>query len=59
MKFAAGRRYSDPEKAARKILEIANSVKAAKTGASPQKTSMGLLCTKNAAVQPNRRRDWA
>jgi hypothetical protein len=32
VKFAAGRRYSDPEKAARKILEIANSVKAAQDG---------------------------
>ena len=28
MKFAVGRRYSDPEKAARRILEIANSVEA-------------------------------
>jgi hypothetical protein len=26
MKFAADRRYADPEKAARKLLEIANNV---------------------------------
>ena len=32
MKFAFGRRYSDPEKAARKILEIANSVEAVEDG---------------------------
>ena len=32
MKFAVGRRYSDPEKAARKILEIANSVGAVQDG---------------------------
>ena len=28
MKYVGGRRYSDPEKAAHKILEIANSVEA-------------------------------
>ena len=28
MKFAADRPYSDPEKAARKIVEIANTVEA-------------------------------
>ena len=32
MKFAADRPYSDPEKAARKILEIANSVEAVQDG---------------------------
>ena len=32
MKFAVGRRDSDPEKAARKILEIANSVEAVEDG---------------------------
>ena len=32
MKFVVGRRYSDPEKAARKILEIANSVEAVQDG---------------------------
>ena len=32
MKFAVGRRYSDPEKAARKILEIANCVEAVEDG---------------------------
>jgi hypothetical protein len=31
-KFAADRSYSDPEKAARKILEIANSVEAVQDG---------------------------
>jgi len=31
-KFAADRSYSDPEKAARKILEIANSVEAVQGG---------------------------
>ena len=31
-KFAADRPYSDPEKAARKILEIANSVEAVQDG---------------------------
>ena len=32
MKFAADRLYSDPEKAARKIVEIANSVEAGQEG---------------------------
>ena len=32
MKFASDRPYSDPEKAARKILEIANSVEAVQDG---------------------------
>jgi len=32
VKFAVGRRYSDPEKAARKILEIANCVEAVEDG---------------------------
>ena len=32
MKFAADRPYSDPENAARKILEIANSVEAVQDG---------------------------
>ena len=32
MKFAVGRRYSDAEKATRKILEIANSVGAVQDG---------------------------
>jgi hypothetical protein len=32
MKYAAERPYSDPEKAARKILEIANSVEAIQDG---------------------------
>ena len=32
MKFTADRPYSDPEKAARKLLEIANNVEAAQDG---------------------------
>jgi hypothetical protein len=32
MKFAADRPYSDPEKAARKLVEIANSVEAVQDG---------------------------
>jgi hypothetical protein len=32
MKFAADRHYSDPEKAARKLVEIANSVEAIQDG---------------------------
>jgi hypothetical protein len=32
MKFAAERRYADPEKAARKLIEIANSVEAVQDG---------------------------
>jgi hypothetical protein len=32
MKFAADRTYADPENAARKILEIANSVEAVQDG---------------------------
>ena len=32
MKFAADRPYSDPEKAARKILEIANAAEAVQDG---------------------------
>jgi hypothetical protein len=32
MKFATDRPYSDPEKAARKILEIANAAEAAQDG---------------------------
>ena len=32
MKFASDRPYSDPEKAARKLIEIANSVEAVQDG---------------------------
>ena len=32
MKFAAARPYADPEKAARKLIEIANSVEAVQDG---------------------------
>jgi hypothetical protein len=32
MKFAVDRPYSDPEKAARKLIEIANSVEAVQDG---------------------------
>jgi hypothetical protein len=32
MKFAADRPYSDPEKAARKLIEIANAVEAVQDG---------------------------
>jgi hypothetical protein len=32
MKFAIARPYSDPEKAARKLVEIANSVEAVQDG---------------------------
>jgi hypothetical protein len=35
MKFAPDRPYSDPEKAARKILEIANNVEAVQDGRIP------------------------
>ena len=34
MKFASDRPYSEPEKAARKILEIANSVEAVQDAGS-------------------------
>jgi hypothetical protein len=32
MRFAVGRPYADPEKAARKLIEIANSVEAVQDG---------------------------
>ena len=32
MKYAADRRYADPEQAARKLLEIANSIEAVQDG---------------------------
>ena len=35
MKFASDRPYADPEKAARKILEIANSVEVVQDGRIP------------------------
>ena len=35
MKFAPSRPYSDPEKAARRLLEIANSVEAVQDGRIP------------------------
>jgi hypothetical protein len=38
-KFAPDRPYSDPEKAARKLLEIANSVEAVQTAESPSRRS--------------------
>jgi hypothetical protein len=34
MKFAADRPYADPEAAARKLVEIANSVEAVRTAGS-------------------------
>jgi hypothetical protein len=38
MKFATTRLYSDPEAAARKLIEIANSVEAAQDGPNPHRT---------------------
>jgi hypothetical protein len=45
MKYAAHRPLADPEKAARKLLEIA--------GASTSRRSTGRSCSRKAAARPN------
>ena len=56
MKFAVGR-YSDPEKAARKILEIANSVEAVQDGRIRIEKINAPFLYKERGSQPNTRRD--
>ena len=44
MKFANNRPYADPEKAARKILEIAQSVEPARRGATGRSNADAVAC---------------
>jgi hypothetical protein len=54
MKFAPDRPYSDPEKAARKILEIANSVEPVQDGRIHiELISGGPFLSRSAARRPN------
>ena len=55
MKFATDRPYADPEKAARKLLEIANVAEAVQDGRSPGPSSTAM-CRLSAAVAHSKRR---
>jgi hypothetical protein len=45
MKFTAERPYADPEKAARKLIEIANSVEAVQDGPDPRRKDQLAVLT--------------
>ena len=53
MKYATERPYSDPEKAARRILEIANSVEAIQDGRIHVEKINGPFCFGTAEARPN------
>ena len=54
MKFVADRPWSDPEKAARKLLEIANAAEAVQdTAGSISRRSTGRSCSARKPRRPN------
>ena len=53
MKFAPDRPYSDPEKAARKLLEIANTVEVTQDGRIHIEKINGQSCFARKARRPN------
>jgi hypothetical protein len=53
MKFTADRPWSDPEKAARKLLEIANSVEVVQDGRIPSRRLTRRSCFGSAPRRPN------
>jgi hypothetical protein len=55
MRFTSDRPYTDPDKAARKLVEIANSVEAVQDGTSISNWSTGRFYTSTRAVQRNTR----
>jgi hypothetical protein len=55
MKYATHREYADPEKAARKLLEIANTSRPSRTGASISRRSTARSYSREAAPLPNTR----
>ena len=59
MKYATDRPLADPEKAARKILEIANRLRRSRTVASTSRRSMAPSCFETAAAQPSTAPAWS
>ena len=55
MKYATDREYADPEKTARKLLEIANTVEPSRTVASISRRSTARFCSRKPAPPPNTR----
>jgi hypothetical protein len=55
MKFTANRPYADPEKAARKLVEIANAVESAQEGRIFIELINWLFCQSTRARRPNTR----
>ena len=53
MKYATARPYSDPEKAARRMLEIANSVEAIQDGRIHVEKINGPFLFRDGGAQPN------
>jgi hypothetical protein len=53
MKYASDRPFADPEKAARKLIEIANSAEAYMDGGSRSRQSTGRSCSRTEAAPPN------
>jgi hypothetical protein len=54
MKFVPDRPYSDPEKAARKLIEIANAVEAIQDG----RIHIEKVNSLRAAIPPNTSKAW-
>jgi hypothetical protein len=53
MKYTADRPFTDPEKAARKLLEIASTVEPIQDGRIHIEKINGLSCSRMAAGRPN------
>jgi hypothetical protein len=51
---AVERPYADPEKAARKLIEIANTVEAVQTAASISRRSKGRFCSISRGAPTNK-----
>jgi hypothetical protein len=53
MKFAEARPYAEPEEAARKLIEIANSVEAVQSAGSTLRRSTGRFSSRSKDHRPN------
>jgi len=53
MRFVADRPFADPEFAARKLMEIANSIEPVQGGASTSRRPTGRSCRSSMAVRQN------
>jgi hypothetical protein len=58
MKFSADRPFTDAEKAARKLLEIAKRDRPPRTDESTSRKSTGRFCSRMEAAQQNTLQVW-